>query len=212
MSDEIVKRMIDELFTTMEIKVKDIIANSRNSEQATRLITEYISSSVAAESLGYMSLLYSHLSKKTLSENVFKDPANANKFYELGLRKKLVDAYEFDIDSVASYKSGIDFNEINRVYTAAGAAVGSAAVSGILLGVLNGVVDIPIVVIIAGAVLAAIGGGSITFFKVVPDINKQRFDSAVDSFMKELKESLLNWVDDVTNFYNREVEELKKTL
>lgn len=212
MSDEIVKRMIDELFNTMEIKVKDILANSRNSEQATLLITEYISSTVAAESLGYMSVLYSHLSKKTLSENVFRAPANANKFYELGLRKKLVDAYEFDIDSVASYKSGIDFNEINRVYTAAGAAVGSAAVSGILLGVLNGVVDIPVVVIIAGAVLAAIGGGSVTFFKVVPDINKQRFESAVDSFMKELKESILNWVDDVTNFYNREVEELKKTL
>lgn len=212
MSETNVKNMIHELFAEINGQMEGIIRTSTTADMATKRIMEYVSSTVASNSLGYISALYSSLSKKTLSEEVFQNAENANKFYALGLRKKLVEAYEFDVESVSAYKSGIDFKEINRIYASAGAAVGSAAVGGILLGVLSGIVDIPMVVIIAGAVLAGIAGGGVTYAKVVPEKNKKQYAASVFSFMKELENSMIKWVDDVVRFYNQQVEELKKTL
>lgn len=209
---EKVKGYIKELFEEMNEEVADIVSTSPSSTIATQTIMEYVSNKIAASSEGYMVDLYSELSKKTLSEEIFKDPANANKFYELNLRKKISDAYQFDVQSLDTYKDGVDFKEINRVYATAGAAVGSAAVGCILLGALSGVVDIPLVVIIAGAVLAGIAGGGVTYAKVVPEKNRFAFSKAVVAFMMELEVELLNWVDEVIKFYNQKVEELKATL
>ena len=68
------------------------------------------------------------------------------------------------------------------------------------------------VVIIAGAVLAGLSAGGVTYTKVVPEKNKSNFKEAVDAFMNSLKMELLNWVDNVVKFYNQKVEELKATL
>lgn len=212
MSETNVKNMIRDLFAEMNGQLDDIIRTSATSDIATKRIMECVSSTVASNSLGYISALYSALSKKTLCEELFQNAENANKFYALGLRKKLVEAYEFDVETVSAYKAGIDFKEINRIYATAGAAVGSAAVGGILLGVLSGVVDIPMVVIIAGAVLAGVATGGVTYAKIVPEKNKKQYAASVISFMKELEDSMINWVDDVVKFYNQQVEELKKTL
>lgn len=211
MSDK-VKGYIHELFVEMNAEVSNIVNSAPSSSIATQRIMEYVSSQVAASSEGYMVDLYSELSRKTLNEEIFKDPANANKFYELNMRQKISNAYQFDVKSLDAYSKGIDFNEINRVYATAGAAVGSAAVGGILLGVLSGAVNIPMVVIIAGAILVGVAGGSVTYTKIVPERNRTAFSEAVKTFMRELETELMNWVDEVVRFYNRKVAELKATL
>lgn len=209
---EKVKGYIKSLFVDLNEEVADIVQTSPSSSAATQSIMDIVSGKIAASSQSYMVDLYSELSRKTLSEEIFKDPANANKFYELNMRKKISDAYKFDIQDLDAYSKGIDFKEVNRLYTSAGAAVGSAAVGGILLGVLSGVVDIPMVVIIAGAVLVGIAGGGIAYAKVAPDRDKVKFLNAVQSFMAKLEDALMNWVDEVVKFYNRTVDELKRTL
>lgn len=209
---EKVKIYIKKLFVEMTEEVNNIIRAAPSYNAATHSIIEYVSTKIAASSQGYMIDLYIELSKKTLQEEIFRDPANANKFYELNMRKKISDAYRFDVKDLDAYNTGIDFKEINRLYTTAGAAVGSAAVGSILLGVLSGVVDIPIVLIIAGAVLAGIVGGGITYTNVVPEKNKNNFLKAVKAFMYRLEKELLNWVDEVIKFYNQKIEELKISL
>ena len=42
--------------------------------------------------------------------------------------------------------------------------------------------------------------------------NKKGFQIAVNRFMNDLEQELLNWVDDVVNFYNQKVAELKQSL
>lgn len=209
---EQVKGSVKKLFVKLNEEVSEIVRTSPSLDAATRNIMEYVSGEIAASSQGYMTDLYSELSQKTLSEAIFQDPANANRFYELNMRKKISDAYKFNVRDLASYRAGVDFKEINRVYTSAGAAAGSAAVGGILLGALSGVVEIPMVVIIAGAVLAGIAGGGVTYGKVVPDKNKANFLKAVQDFMAELEKELLNWIDEVVKFYHQKVDELKAAL
>lgn len=209
---EKVKGYIEKLFVEMNEEVSEIVNTSPTSVIATQEIMGYVSSKISASSKGYMIDLYGELSKKTLSEKIFEDSANANKFYELNMRQKISDAYQFDVKDLNAYNAGVDFKEINRAYASAGAAAGTAAVGGILLGALSGVVHIPMVVIIAGAVLAGLSAGGVTYTKVVPEKNKSNFKEAVDAFMNSLKIELLNWVDNVVKFYNQKVEELKATL
>lgn len=207
-----VKKMIQKMFDNMNTKISDIIVHSTNTKDATQIIMEYVSSTVSSDSLGYMSYLYAGLSEMTLKEPIFVDVVNANKFYKLGLRQKIVDVYEFDINKFDTFEEGIDLKEINRIYASASAAVGSATVGGILMGVISGVVELPMTVIIAGAILVGIAGGGITYTKIVPNQNKKKFEAAVFNFMKDLENSMINWVDDVVHYYNEQVEELKKTL
>lgn len=206
-----VKKMIQDMFDGMNSKIPEIIEYSHSPKEATGRIMEYVSSTVSADCLGYMSYLYAGLSEETLKEPLFADAVNANKFYEMGLRQKIVDVYEFDINKLPVFEDGIDFKEINRVYIAAGVAVGSAAVGGILMGVISGIVELPFAVIIAGALLAGVVGGGAAY-TTVPKMNKKRFESAVFTFMSDLEDSMIEWVDDVVRYYNEQVNELKKTL
>ena len=207
-----VKNYIKELFRELNTEVEDIVETIPDTNLATQHIVELVSSRVTAAVEGYVFDLYSILSKETLKEEIFRDAANANRFYELNLKKQIAEAYQFNILSLESYSTGLDFHEINSTYATATAVAGSAAVGGILLGILHGLIDIPFAVVIAGAVLAGIGGGSVAYMKVVPEKNKERFRMAVGRFMKDLEQELLRWVDDVVDFYNKKVADLKQSL
>lgn len=212
MFDNKVKNHIKELFEELNAEVVNIVDSIPDTDMATKYIMESVSSRLTAATEGYVFDLYSVLSKETLKEAAFQDAENANKFYELNLKKQIAEAYQFDIRFLKTYSTGLDFNEINRTYVTAAATVGSAAVGGILLGILHGIVDLPFAVVIAGAVLAGIGGGSVTYMKVVPEKNREGFQTAVNRFMADLEQELLHWVDDVVDFYNKKVEELKRSL
>lgn len=212
MSENKVKNHIKELFEELNTEVTNIVETIPGTDMATQHIMEAVSGRVTAAIEGYVFDLYSLLSKETLKEEIFQDAANANRFYELNLKKQIAEAYQFNIQSLKAYSTSLDFKEINRTYATAAAAVGTAATGGILLGILHGLVHIPFAVVIAGAVLAGIGGGSVTYMKIVPEKNKKGFQTAVNRFMEDLEQELLNWVDDVVNFYNQKVAELKQSL
>lgn len=212
MSEMKVKAHIKELFATMNAEVENMVQTSYSSEKATEDIMQYVSRKIAASSHGYMSTLYTTLSDETLKEPIFQNVDNANKFFNLELDKKIIDAYKFDDKDSAAFQKGLDIKEINRAYASAAAGVGTAAVGGILLGVLSGVVDMPVVGIIAGAIVAGLVGCGVTYCKVVPDINKQRFIEAIKVFMAALEQEMYKWVDGVIAFYHAQVDELKKTL
>lgn len=212
MSDNMVKQHIKNLFIEMNDEVRQIVKVSTSADSATQEVMEYVSSSIAAASRGYMADLYSIFSKKTLNDPAFQDSANANKFYDLNMRQQIANAYQFDIKDLKTYCDGVNYKEINRLYASAGVAVGSATVSGILLGALSGMVKIPMVIVIAGAVLVGLTGGGITYAKVVPEQNKTRFINAVMQFMSELEAEMLTWVDSVEAFYDEQINTLKKNL
>lgn len=212
MSEMKVKAHIKKLFTAMNVEVANMVQNSYSSKKVTEDIIQYVSKKIASTSRGYMSTLYSSLSDQTLQEPVFQNVDNANKFFDMELDKKIVDAYKFDSKDSAMFAKGLNIREINRVYASAAAGVGTAAVGGILLGVLSGAVDIPVVGIIAGAIVTGLIGCGVTYSKVVPGINKRHFLAAVKTSMADLEQEMYKWVDGVIAFYNKQVEELKKTL
>ena len=209
MPDMIVKAYIKELFATMNPEVSKMVRNAFSSEKTTKDVRCYVSSKIAAASHGYMSTIYSTLSDKTLKEPIFQDLDHSNKFFDLELDMQIVDAYKLAVMDLLTFNKRFDVKEINRAYFTAMAGVGTAAVSGILL---SGLDDITVIGIVGGAIVAGLVGSGVAYFKVVPDINKQRFLEAAKVFMKKLENEMYRWVDDVIDFYNVKVEELKKTF
>ncbi len=212
MSEDKVKGYINELFANMNAEVKKMVVNSMSSKQATENIVHYVSSKIASASRGYMSTIYSDLSDKTLKEPLFQVAKNANEFFNLELDQKIVESYKFDVQCLPHFDGGIDFREINRGYTTAAAGVGTAAIGGVLLGVLSGIVDIPLIGIIAGAIVVGLLGSGVACYKVIPEINEQRLLEATKAFMSNLENETYRWVDGVVVYYHTQVDELKKAL
>ena len=205
------KEYIDKMFLKINADVSKIIENSSTAEIATQQIMETVSNKITVAIQGYIIDIYSELSKATLLEPIFQKPENANKFYELNLRQKISQAYQFDIQDLRAYTKGISYKEIGKTYATIGAVVGSTAVGGVLLGVLSGVVHLPLVVVIAGAVACGIAGGKFADMKI-DNVNRDRYKNTIMTFMRSLKDDLIKWVDDVIAFYNQEVSNLRDSL
>lgn len=199
------KKEIHIMFQELAVKAKEITDTSRTSQMATERISKVVSSKVAAESEGYIVDMYTYLVAKIKEDEYFKDPEHLNAFYRLNLREELNNRYHFEVESLDSYKKGIEFKEVNKLYAAAGVAAGTLAVGGILKFAISGLICIPIAVIIAGAVIAGIA----TYFSV-PEKNKKKYNQAVNKFLNDMENEILDWLTEVENYFDSRVRSLYK--
>ena len=199
------EKQVHTLFKELVAKSKEIIASSRTNTDATERIMRLVSSTVSAEAEGYMIDLYASLVDKIKGEEFFKDPEHLNAFYRLNLRDDLNEKYQFSIDSIDAYKKGIQYKEINTIYASVGAAAGTFAVGGILKFALSSGVNIPFVVVIAGALVAACAA-----YFAIPTRNKKEYRRAVESFLSDLENEILDWFVDVEVYFDEKVRTLYK--
>ena len=197
------EEQVHALVKELALKTDAIIASSRSNADATDRIMRLVSSTVSAEVEGYMIDLYVGLVEKIKSEDFFKDPEHMNAFYRLNLREDIKEKYQFNINSIDSYKKGIQYTEINSIYASFGAVAGTLAVGGILKYALSGSINIPFVIVIAGALAAA----CVTFF-AIPRRNKREFKRAVDKFFTDLENGLLEWFVDVECYFDKKARTL----
>lgn len=155
-----------------------------------------ISSKITVKSKGIMSSLYTILSKETLEQEIFRKNANANAFYELDLRSKIYEKYNFD----SAYK--IDFNGMSSQFIAGGTAVGTTSMGVALSLSLTQAIIIPIALIVGV-------GLYIIIKKHVDNKNKREY---ITQYIRGLKCELLKWFDNIESYYNKEVNKLIKKL
>ena len=212
MSKNDIEKKIEELINSMRPTLMEMVDNATTSEMATNNIMNFVSGKVTTAARGFLSTLYYELEENTLKEDVFQNPVNVNKFYKLDLKKRITEVYKFNINKLDSYKKGVSFQEINKIYATAGGAAGSAAVGGMLLKILSGAIEIPFIVIIAGSVACALAGGGLTYTTYVPNENKKRYKHALNRFLNNLKDELCRWIKSICEFYYKQVEQLKASF
>ena len=199
------KKEIHIMFQELSVKAKEIVDTSRTSQMATERISEAVASRVTAESEGYIVDMYTCLVAKIKVDEYFKDPEHLNAFYRLNLREKLNDRYHFEVESLDAYKKGIEFEEVNKLYAAAGATAGTLAVGGILKFAISGLIHIPVAVIIAGAVIADVAA----YFSV-PEKNKKMYKRAVSKYLNDMENEILEWLTEVESYFDSQVRSLYK--
>jgi len=208
--DSLIKSDFDEI----RKRVGAIMHDSVKPELAAQSIVNSVSGKLTASCKGYTALLYSVKSKATLREKLFEPDVNANRFYALNLRQKLADAYQFNVSDLSSFKDGIDFKEVNELLgpTTVKTAAGSGVLAAALLGLLAIPTHIPLVVVIAGVLIAGLGGGYYANKVSVPQQSMSQFEKAVQEFIGKLELEVRSWVNGLERYYDEQVGKLKEEL
>lgn len=199
---------IEELFNKLKGRSIELLVAFPDTNQASKMIVELVSSETNIRSKTILTDVYDQMSREVLASSDFSDSARKNRFYDMNLRSEIIEKYRFDITSLNSFQGGIPFKEINVMYASIAAAAGTTALGGILKYALINTIDIPIVFVVAGALLVFCGA----YFKSVPNRNKVAFEHALNSFFMEAKQGFIAWFDEIERYFNKRVDELIKSF
>ena len=191
------------MFAELQKRTMKIASEAKTNTEATERIMRVVSGTISSEAEGYMVDRYACLVEKIKNEEFFQNPENMNAFYRLNLREDLNEKYQFNIESIDAYKRGIEYKEVNQLYVAAGAAAGTLALGEILKFALSSSIGIPFPIIIAGALVAACAA-----YFAIPTKNRKDYKKAVDKFLHDLKNDILDWFVEVEVYFDRQVRNL----
>lgn len=202
--DNTLNLKVNNLFKEIDNDVKKILKTTSSFNIKTERIMNLVTTKLTTECEGYIYDMYFTLLAKIKEEEYFQDPDHLNAFYHLNLKEELNEKYHFEIDSLSAYKQGISFKEIDKLYCSAGATAGTFAVGGILKYILSGVVEIPFAVLIAGAASVAFT----SYCKVIPEKNDKEFITSVAVFLRQLETEILEWLNEIEEYFNNRVKAL----
>lgn len=207
-SKQMLNNKIDDMFIDLRKQSNKIIAIHSDMSLASKMIVDAVSSETVVRSQTLFTDMYKEMSERTLSLSTFDDPERVSRFYEANIRGDILAKCKFDVTNLKAVQHGVQYKEIDRLYLSLAAAAGTTAVGGVLRYVLSNSVNIPIVVIIAGAAAAFFG----SYFKGAPTINKKAFSKATEEFLYKSKEEFIMWFDEVERYYYKRLEDLVNTF
>lgn len=201
---------IDKMFGELKMRVASIIAESSSSKEATNKITETVSSELATRSKSLLSDMLFDLNDALMETDYFSDISKQNRFTEVNLRKEILDKYQFAASST------IDYNEASRKINALAIGGGILIVGGaievgyvLIKGLsLSTLIPIPISVLI----VASIGTALTDYYKIEPNRSKKTLNISINNYLDQVKAQFIAWFDEVENYYNKRVEEIKQTI
>lgn len=201
---------VNTMFDELEKKVSSIVRDSSTSHEAIDRVTAIVSSELTARSKSILSDMLFDLSDELMETEFFKDISRQNQFSAINLRQEILSKYQFTPSTTVDYR--VASREIEAL-----AVGGSVLVVGGIIEVgtvlikglsLSSLVPIPISVLL----VASIGAALADYFAVPPNRSKKQMVSAIDAYLEQAKQQFLDWFDEVENYFNMRVEEIKKTM
>jgi len=201
---------VDLMFDELEKKVATIVRDSSTSHDAIERVTAIVSSELTARSKSILSDMLFDLSDELMETEFFNDIARQNKFSSINLRQEILSKYQFTPSTTVDYKAAsreIEALAVGGTVLVVGGIieVGTVLIKGLSL---SSLVPIPISVLL----VASIGAALADYFAVSPNRSKKQMINAIDNYLLQAKKQFLNWFDEVENYFNMRVEEIKKTM
>lgn len=198
------------MFGELNKKVETIVSESSTSKEAIEKVTKLISSELATRSKSILSDMLFELTDKLMETEYFSDISKQNKFTEINLRQEILSKYQFTLSAT------VDFNEASREIEAlavggATLVVGGVAEIGIVLAkglTLAYLVPTPISVLIA----ASIGAALADYYAVSTKRSKKAMASALENYLLKTQQQFIRWFDEVENYFNSRVDEIKNMI
>lgn len=198
------------MFGELNKKVETIVSESSTSKEAIEKVTKLISSELATRSKSILSDMLFELTDKLMETEYFSDISKQNKFTVINLRQEILSKYQFTLSAT------VDFNEASREIEAlavggATLVVGGVAEIGIVLAkglTLAYLVPIPISVLIA----ASIGAALADYYAVSTKRSKKAMASALENYLLKTQQQFIRWFDEVENYFNSRVDEIKNMI
>lgn len=199
-----IKPKIEEMFNDLRIESGDLVREMTSVNETVNRVCQRVSSVTASRSKTILSDMLFDLNESLLQKSFFTDVAEQNKFLELNLRQEILSKYQFTAEASVNYQ------EASRMIRPIKAAVGTGAIGTVLIVGLSitGLAAVPVGLVIA----AAFGAAMIDYLAIEPNRNKQNLTQAINKYLDEAQQQLLNWFDEVENYFNKRAAEIKQTL
>lgn len=201
---------VESMFDELEKKISTIVRDSSTSRDAIDRVTSIVSSELTARSKSILSDMLFDLSDELMETEFFNDISRQNQFSAINLRQEILSKYQFTPSTTVDYKAAsreIEALAVAGTVFAVGGVieVGTVLIKGLSL---SSLVPIPISVLL----VASIGAALADYFAVSPNRSKKQMINAIDNYLLQAKKQFLNWFDEVENYFNMRVEEIKKTM
>ena len=205
-----IEGLVDRDFDEISERVNDIVQNSMQPDQVVREVAEYVSGKLSASCKGYIALLYSVKSKETLREEVFSSSENANKFYDLNLRQKLSESYDFNLGTSRSFNSVIGSSKKSEFGGPERAEETRCSFSGGISIIFS--FFLFLVYFLSGFISAQHGLSGGTDQTAVHGGGKRLLAAKAQSFLLDLKSEMKDFLSGAEHYYDEQVSSLKKEL
>lgn len=205
-----IKPKVGTIFNDLRKKVSSAVAESSTSNEALNKVTRIVSSELTTRSKSILSDMLFDLSDKTMADEFFSDIARQNKFFEINLRQEILSKYQFAPSTTVNYKEASKTVQALKVGGATFVVGGAIEIGVVLIAGLSfsNLVPIPISVLI----VASIGTALADYYAIEPTKNKKALTQALDNYLVAAEQQFLNWFDEVEQYFNMRVEEIKQTL
>lgn len=205
-----IKPKVDAMFTELRKKVATIVSESSTSDEAIAAVTKLVSSELTTRSKSIMSDMLFELSDTLMETEFFSDISRQNKFFEINLRQEILNKYQFAPSTTVNYREAsreIQALKVGGTVLVVGGVVevGVVLISGLSL---SSLVPVPISVLI----VASIGVAVADYYAIEPTRSKKTLGQALDNYLMQVQGQFLEWFDEVELFFNKRVEEIKKTM
>ena len=192
---EYVEKILKSIFSSVKKNIESGMSNQDVIDSAVNLTVNKLT----PESKMILSSVYNMLMEKTLAKPLYQNAQNKAAFYSRDILKDLNTKFSFEVPAHIDYEESKSL--INK-WTAAGAiSVGG----GIVSITMKNAIPIVIAVIIAGVMLYLLRDKPATG-------NKQDISVLIKEYLKNVKATLMSWVDEISAYYDGEVKELEKGM
>lgn len=196
---EKVSKYIDKVIKNIYADVKRNMDSGMSNRQIIDSAVELTVNKITPESKMVLSSTYNMLMGKTLTDVVFQNPQNKAMFYSADIMKELNAHFSFDIPEHIDYEES--FKLINK-WTEAGAVVVAGGVVSVRM---KNVIPVIVSVVIAGLILYLLRDQPVTE-------SNQDINTIIKEYLKNVKNSMMSWVDEISAYYDKRVEEIKKEI
>lgn len=192
---EYVEKILKSIYSSVKKNIESGMSNQDVIDSAVNLTVNKLT----PESKMILSSVYNMLMEKTLAKPLYQNAQNKAAFYSRDILKDLNTKFSFEVPAYIDYEESKSL--INK-WTAAGAICVGGGVVSITM---KNAIPIVIAVIIAGVMLYLLRDKPATG-------NKQDISVLIKEYLKNVKATLMSWVDEISAYYDGEVKELEKGM
>ena len=192
---EYVEKILKSIYSSVKKNIESGMSNQDVIDSAVNLTVNKLT----PESKMILSSVYNMLMEKTLAKPLYQNAQNKAAFYSRDILKDLNTKFSFEVPAHIDYEESKSL--INK-WTAAGAICVGGGVVSITM---KNAIPIVIAVIIAGVMLYLLRDKPATG-------NKQDISALIKEYLKNVKATLMSWVDEISAYYDGEVKELEKGM
>ena len=192
---EYVEKILKSIYSSVKKNIESGMSNQDVIDSAVNLTVNKLT----PESKMILSSVYNMLMEKTLAKPLYQNAQNKAAFYSRDILKDLKTKFSFEVPAHIDYEESKSL--INKWTVAGAICVGGGVVSITM----KNAIPIVIAVIIAGVMLYLLRDKPVTG-------NKQDISVLIKEYLKNVKATLMSWVDEISSYYDGEVKELEKGM